>query len=1046
MKFTLRGASSAALLFGLAGAFPAWAQDTVSGPQPPAEEAGDADRVVVTGSLIAGTPEDAALPVEVFTNEDLEEQGAPTALEFVKSLTISGPTTGEAYYFGGAGTTGSPSFNLRGIGADKTLTLLNGRRVSEAASSIPSIAIARTEILKDGAAVTYGADATGGVVNFISREDFTGLEVSAQYKLIDGSDGDYGVAMLGGFGEGETNFIWAVEYEHRSQLDTMARDFTADSFNFADPNSNKAPWSTLTNLAGWLPRGALPAYPGANGQPPNSANGEFGSPVAGIFSDFTPASCAAVGGFYVNNFTCSYNYIPYYNLVEEQNTYRVFAQLNSAVTDDINFHADLSFSEVDVPQAFGSPSQPVVRGPARAAGLTNQFYVPRTNPYFNEFATRSGLANAATFGLVQGLTPITFRPLAHGGNPVLGEGNGYGVPSQIKNQNWRIMSQLDGRVGDWAGIFKDVNFNISSTFNQQNFRGDANDILGFRFQEALNGFGGPNCNAPDLDPLKFGTQNPAAAGQNGCLWWNPFASAFPNQPERGLANPNYRPGSENPVALYRWISDKRETEFQVQSLDIDAVFSGATGIQLPGGEIGWGLGVNWRQVEFFETVRSDFYNGNTPCEQPPGTTTGIDPDGPAGPLPAAPFPQIPVPTNSPFFTGCAGGEGPFLFFDINPPDAADRQNLSFFGELALPVFDNLNLQAAVRREDYSGGLGATVYKVSGKWDVFGPLSIRGSYGTNYQTPPIDLIPGQVENLVRSYDRANRNWKAFQRTTLDGVQPETATAWNAGFIIQMDGFGEGHDFQFIVDYFDIETEDEIDELASHNQILAAATLATTNAGGFNLMNCASPFISRISFSDTPTAPGGTCVQGQTSSDDFSVVRSLYGNAFGQTTNGVDIQARYSLPFGPGDLNFDVTATRVLEQTTSARTLDGIVVAPEDDRLGNLNFSTVGVPVPEWRVNAFTSYRMDQHTARFQVNYISAVTDERTGVQYGENGEDWITADLFYLFDVTDDLRLSASVVNIFDRDPPPAQVELGYDPRAGGNALGRTFEIGIKKTF
>jgi iron complex outermembrane recepter protein len=173
MKFTLRGASSAALLLGLAGALPAWAQDTVAGPQPPAE-ADQADRVVVTGSLIAGTPEDAALPVEVFTNEDLEEQGAPTALEFVKSLTISGPTTGEAYYFGGAGTTGSPSFNLRGIGADKTLTLLNGRRVSEAASSIPSIAIARTEILKDGAAVTYGADATGGVVNFISRDDFTG--------------------------------------------------------------------------------------------------------------------------------------------------------------------------------------------------------------------------------------------------------------------------------------------------------------------------------------------------------------------------------------------------------------------------------------------------------------------------------------------------------------------------------------------------------------------------------------------------------------------------------------------------------------------------------------------------------------------------------------------------------------------------------------------------------------------------------------------------------------------------------------------------------
>ena len=91
MKFTLRSASSAALLIGLAGTFPAFAQDTVSGPQPPAEASDEGDRVVVTGSLIAGSPEDAALPVEVFSAADLEEQGAPTALEFAKDLTI-GPS------------------------------------------------------------------------------------------------------------------------------------------------------------------------------------------------------------------------------------------------------------------------------------------------------------------------------------------------------------------------------------------------------------------------------------------------------------------------------------------------------------------------------------------------------------------------------------------------------------------------------------------------------------------------------------------------------------------------------------------------------------------------------------------------------------------------------------------------------------------------------------------------------------------------------------------------------------------------------------------
>src|SRR5690606_34817069 len=171
------------------------------------------DDVVVTGSNIRGTPEDAALPVEVYTREDMEAQGSPTVLEFAKNLTISGPTTGESYYFGGPTLVGSVNFNLRGLGADKTLVLPNGRRTNINTGNVPFIALARTELLKDGAAVIYGADATGGVVNFITRPRFTGLETQAQYKYIDGSDGDYSLGVLGGVGEDRVNFLWSVEYE-----------------------------------------------------------------------------------------------------------------------------------------------------------------------------------------------------------------------------------------------------------------------------------------------------------------------------------------------------------------------------------------------------------------------------------------------------------------------------------------------------------------------------------------------------------------------------------------------------------------------------------------------------------------------------------------------------------------------------------------------------------------------------------------------------------------------------------------------------------------
>ncbi len=489
--------------------------------------------------------------------------------------------------------------------------------MSQNTSNIPSAAIARTEILKDGAAVIYGADATGGVVNFITRDDFVGLEAGAQYKYIDGSDGDYSLSLLGGVGEGETNFMWSVEWEHRSRLETEARDWAAGAYGV-----NPAPWSPLTNVASWLPRSA------PTGAPDNTANGEFGAPAGGLIRDFTQSSCEAVGGVFNPNGvatgipSCSYNYISYYNLVEENDIYRAFAQLNTAVNENMDFHFEASYGQVKSPQVFGSPAQPVIRGPGRSSGATYQFYVPITNPYAAAFAA----ANSAP-GTTAGFTPLTYRAFAHGGNPFFGQGNGYGVPSKIDNQIWRVSSGINGTLGDWAGMAKDVGYDFALTYNQSISYADSPDIIGYRLQEALNGFGGPNCSVPDLDPTRFGTQNntvgtsAAARAALNCYYWNPFASSFPNQPELGLANPRYVPGSENRADVAHWLFDDRATETINSSLTADLVFNGMSGIQLPGGEIGWALGGQVRQIEFREVVNSPLYNGNLQCDWPTSFTS-----------------------------------------------------------------------------------------------------------------------------------------------------------------------------------------------------------------------------------------------------------------------------------------------------------------------------------------------------------------------------------------------------------------------------------------
>ncbi|MGQ9425829.1 TonB-dependent receptor domain-containing protein [Gilvimarinus sp. F26214L] len=989
------------------------------------------EEIVVTGSLIRGTPEDAALPVEVHSAADLKASGAPTALEFAKSLTSSGPTAGEAHFFGGATNTGNVQYNLRGIGSDKTLSLFNGRRISQNTSIIPAAAIQRIEVLKDGAAVTYGADATGGVVNFITRDSFEGLEVDSSYKYVDGSDGDYTMSLLGGFGGDDTNVMWAAEWEHRSELSASERDFTTLSYA-----ENPVPWSTLTNLATYVPRGTLPA-PYAPSDP--SADELEWNHRMGSVADFTQESCEAVGGVFVPDYpSCAYNYIPFYNLVEDNDIYRIYAQVKSAVSDTMDFNLNFAFGRVYTPHAYGSPSQPVIRGPAETTGAAFQLYVPQNNPYAQEFAERTGWADDPLYGLTEGYTPILYRPFAHGGNDTRVQGDNHSMPREIDNKYWHISTGLNGRFDN------DVGYDFAVTYNQSVSRYDDPDVVGHRLQEALNGFGGPNCNAVDLDPTAYGTQNPGAAGTDGCLWYNPFASQFAGQPILGLDNPSHVPGDENPHQLNAWLFNDREAEDENYNVTVDFVLDGIAPWELPGGTIGWAAGVQWRNTELRENVPDPLYNGSTPCAWP-----GQDPRD----------------TDDPAFDGCTpDSPGPFFFFGTNPPDSASQEQRSYFVEANFPLLESLYVSTAARHEWFTGDLDATVYKVSGQWTATDNLSLRGSYGTNYQAPSAEVIPGEVVNGTNSYGVAGGKWLGVQTYTRDDIEPETATVWSFGAIWQSQGFSPDHDVRVILDYFNIETEDELGFLASANDI-AAAVFNIDNDSAPNLAQCDHALAGRVQFN------GGSCVQGVTTANDFASVRRDYGNGPGQHTAGFDVQLNYGMPFYKGDLSFNLTATKLQKFEFTETTLDGYVLDPGEDRLGYLNFATIASSASELRTNMHVNYAQDIHNFRLGMSFISGVDDERfysddgsldlafmtpSGYQpgtteafgpsdYGMSADDWVVWDFHYTVELPWNATLSASIENLTDEAPPESRQELGYDPRIG-NPLMRSFEIGFQKRF
>ncbi|GAB3403380.1 TonB-dependent receptor [Massilia agilis] len=148
-------------------------------------------RVEITGSSIKRIDSETALPVQRITREDIEKMGATTAAELVRNISANTAplTDGPSISDGTSGQRGLNAANMRGIGASSTLVLLNGRRLANFAApgdnagvdlnNIPAGAIQRVEVLKDGASAIYGTDAIGGVINFITRKDYTGVDLAA---------------------------------------------------------------------------------------------------------------------------------------------------------------------------------------------------------------------------------------------------------------------------------------------------------------------------------------------------------------------------------------------------------------------------------------------------------------------------------------------------------------------------------------------------------------------------------------------------------------------------------------------------------------------------------------------------------------------------------------------------------------------------------------------------------------------------------------------------------------------------------------------------
>ena len=510
------------------------------------------DVIVVTGSFIRGTPEDAAQPVNTYNSEELDTTGISSPLEFIKNLPQVGSVLGDSNQFATSAQAnqGFGSINLRGLGPQRTLVLFNGRRTLTApgavgggfgdTNSVPLFALDRIEILKDGAAATYGSDAIAGVANFITRKGFSGVEAKGDYEFIDGSDGDYSASLLVGANFGPANIMAGIGWQHRSVLPTTER-----SYGFQPYAVNPSAWSAL----------ATPGF--------------FIIPGVGARPD---VGCAETGG--TPDGICRFSFIPFDNLVEETDRYQGYVQADIELSDSLRFHAEATYAQTDMDNVGTSPGFPPLQGPG-GAELGGGFTISPDNPGALVFANQLGLANpiAGPIGV------FLWRPFGNLGNP-LDPDRGSGRQT-ANNKAFRLSGGFEKDFSDT------LRGQFYLTWANYERRRSSPGVVGSRLQDALNGLGGANC-----DPA---TGTP---GLNGCQWFNPFINAGPGHPSLGLTNPFYVPGNENDPELVRFLQITNGVEETEETFVADLIFSGELGVDLGGGRVGWAAGAQYRKVDF----------------------------------------------------------------------------------------------------------------------------------------------------------------------------------------------------------------------------------------------------------------------------------------------------------------------------------------------------------------------------------------------------------------------------------------------------------------
>ncbi|WP_254049889.1 TonB-dependent receptor domain-containing protein [Novosphingobium sp. TH158] len=795
-------AGSAPLVLGLA------LISTQAAAQDAADEAEDDNVIVVTGSLIKNPNLVQANPVNVTTSETIELKQSNLAEEVLREIPGFVPNIGSAVNNGNGG---SSYVDLRGLGSTRNVVLLDGNRIVPVdlsgradLNNIPLALISRVDSQTGAAVTTYGADAITGVVNFVTKKDFAGVDLSLSDQITEKGDGNFFRADLtvgANFEDGRGNAVLSIGYQKSDPVYQGDRDFSIDQISSYTGGAGGSGTSVPSRFAGTRPLISGTTTPNTT---PESLWGGLRNP------DGTPIYTTNTGGASngglrqvnaagagVGTFAF-FNFNPYNIFQTPFKRYNIFAQANYEISDSVEVYTRGLFSKNTVSTiiapsgSFGGSVNINLNNPFLPATLRNQFCAFDVNPRPDIYTPRFDTATCAAAALATGPSDPRYRVIGAGGTTVAFDVNNDGVisagegynPNPAITFNRRSVevgprvsdystTTFDYRVGLRGRLTDSIDWDVNASYGESE---KVQTIKGYTLQSRWRQ--GALVDGTAANPVCTNTAN-------GCVPINLFGDA----------------GSITP-AMAQFLTANSTTQVKTALTQVRGLVSGDLPLNLATNPVSFALGAEYR--DYTAQQASDTL-AKTPGE-----------------------------------LGGAGGAAPDINGGYNVWEA--------YAELVAPLVEDaafaksITLDGGVRYSKYKiDGAGSTetwTYKAGLAWEINDDLKLRGNYAHAVRAPNIfelfnpltvGLTNLGIDPCAGTAPVSNANLRAIclaqgaplgtigsitnptaaQANIATGgnlnLTPETANTWTVGAVFQPSFLPR---FSMSVDYYNIKVTDVI----------------------------------------------------------------------------------------------------------------------------------------------------------------------------------------------------------------------------------------------